>query len=154
MGNGILDFHRGTVDFLRCQLGLAMNQIADLQLPRLFQITVHLDLDCVKLQYYHVSLEKVFLLRAYRLTPYSDLLKDSPLARMRRAMTSRSSDQLSQHTVAYQLTGCNLAYSFLSCNSFANFKFDLVDNRCMSARLKATRRTSFLASSHATFVAS
>jgi hypothetical protein len=28
-----------------------------------------------------------------------------------------------------KLTGCNLAYSFLSCKSFANFKFDLVDNR-------------------------
>lgn len=51
-------------------------------------------------------------------------------------MTSRSGDQLSQHRIAYQPTGCNLAYSFLSCNSFANFRFDLVDNRYVSARLK------------------
>jgi hypothetical protein len=28
-----------------------------------------------------------------------------------------------------KLTGCSLAYSFLSCKSLANFKFDLVDNR-------------------------
>ena len=28
-----------------------------------------------------------------------------------------------------KLTGCNLAYSFLSCNSLANFRFDFVDNR-------------------------
>jgi hypothetical protein len=58
MGDCILDFHRGTVDLLRRQLGLAISHLADLQLPRLFQIAVHLDFNCVEFQYYCVSLER------------------------------------------------------------------------------------------------
>jgi hypothetical protein len=58
MGDCILDFHRGTVDFLRCQLELAIRLLADLQFPRLFEITVHLDLDGIEFQYYHVSVER------------------------------------------------------------------------------------------------
>jgi hypothetical protein len=64
MGDCILDLHRRAVDFLRCQLELAIRLLAirllaDLQFPRLFEITVHLDLDCVEFQYYHVSFNAV-----------------------------------------------------------------------------------------------
>lgn len=51
MGDCILDFHRGTVYLLWFQLSPGPTQVAYLQLPSLFEITVHLDFNCVELQY-------------------------------------------------------------------------------------------------------
>ena len=51
MWYSILDLHRGTVDLLLVSNDTSEGTTANLEFSRLFEITVHLNLDSVKLEH-------------------------------------------------------------------------------------------------------